>query len=385
MPCSLCQSLYHNRRSGSCPVNIANIIRRRRHAESRPRSSQSILQQALSRRRVGITDLYMSTGPVGVTGTTEQGMPQPTGPTGRAMNSSNQSNPMLHIDDELYAYMLIYNHMTPRSQYTHYVRRDLAVTYNIYSIYRSVLDIPGQQIIPPSYISADNKVIIRELGANYFTAIGEYDGYNVRRLNLCEIPSANDDILILIPQIPGFNIPEPYVPEETIFEKYIRQMKYEINENYATESSRDNTCAVCLLSFEDKSYPDNPSSPSFSAALTPHSGLVADQIQPEHFVRTPEKRRRSFVGVRGITGDGLPSKVIVHTNCNHVYCSSCISKHIKTQHAKFLDIFLNMSVIPNEVVELPCPLCRTNITKLVFMGEEQRQLMTAFITDEILP
>ena len=29
------------------------------------------------------------------------------------------------------------------------------------------------------------------------------------------------------------------------------------------------------------------------------------------FVRTPEKRRRSFVGVRGITGDGLPSKVIV--------------------------------------------------------------------------
>ena len=29
-----------------------------------------------------------------------------------------------------------------------------------------------------------------------------------------------------------------------------------------------------LLSFEDKSSPDNPSSPSFSASLTPHSGLV---------------------------------------------------------------------------------------------------------------
>jgi hypothetical protein len=30
----------------------------------------------------------------------------------------------------------------------------------------------------------------------------------------------------------------------------------------------------------------------------------------DNIVRTPEKRRRSFVGVRGITGDGLPSKVI---------------------------------------------------------------------------
>ena len=30
----------------------------------------------------------------------------------------------------------------------------------------------------------------------------------------------------------------------------------------------------------------------------------------KEIVRTPEKRRRSFVGVRGITGDGLPSKVI---------------------------------------------------------------------------
>jgi hypothetical protein len=33
-------------------------------------------------------------------------------------------------------------------------------------------------------------------------------------------------------------------------------------------------------------------------------------------VRTPEKRRRSIVGVRGITGDGLPSKVIRHKPAN---------------------------------------------------------------------
>jgi len=36
---------------------------------------------------------------------------------------------------------------------------------------------------------------------------------------------------------------------------------------------------VLTLSFEDKSSPDNPSSPSFcvaNASLTPHSGLVAE-------------------------------------------------------------------------------------------------------------
>ena len=116
--------------------------------------------------------------------------------------------------------------------------------------------------------------------------------------------------------------------------------------NQSREASNQET-----LSFEDKSSPDNHSSPSFSASLTPHSGLVVNDIPSSSsfdtfmkslrttlvapsvdkpkvsfvknkqvvfiavaydsakdagFVRTPE--RRMSVGVRGLSGDGLPSK-----------------------------------------------------------------------------
>lgn len=317
MPCSLCQNPSHNRRSAACPVNIANRNGERPTAELRPRPTQSILQQALSiPGPVGITD-PSPVAPIGPTGIP----PQPTGPTGRGMNSSNPEYYMIRQDDELNAYMLLYKNMRPRS---HFEDINFRITYNIYHL----LKIPGQPVIPQHYISqTGNKVVIRRVGAIYFTAIGVYDGYNIRRLDRCEIPSADEDICILIPQIPGFNTPniEPDVSGKTVFENHIKQMTYKINDNDETESSCENTCAVCL-----------------------------ETIKHEHFV---------------------------HTNCNHGFCASCISKHIKTQHTKFQ----NMSFIPNEVVELPCPLCRANITKLVFTQQEQHYLMRVFMSDEILP
>lgn len=321
MPCSLCRSSTHNRRSASCPVNIANRNGRRHTAELRPRSRQSILQQAFS-GPVEISETNTSTQYMGPTGLTSPS--HPTGQTGITMSSVDPGYYILPHDEELNAYMLLYKNLRPISQYDD---GQFNVMYNIYRL----LEIPGQPAIPQHYISqTNNKVIIRRIGAIYFTAIGVYDGYNynIRRLDRCEMPNANDNVCIMIPQIPGFNTPiiEPVVSAKTVFENHITQITYEINEP-DVESSLPcgNTCAVCL-----------------------------DTIEPEHFVIT---------------------------NCKHGYCASCIAKHIKTQQTKFY----NLTFIPKEMVELPCPLCRTNIDKLVFIQEEQQYLMRIFITDEILP
>lgn len=349
MPCSLCQSSTHNRRSATCPVNIANQNGRRPSAELRPRT-QSILQQAFS-GPVGISETNTSNqymGPTGPTGRTvlpfdETSSPEnpvalsrnhsdttagqsnyqtPT-PVHTAMRSrvvvANTQHSIVSHDEALNEYMLLYQNLRPLSQY---VDRESRMTYNIYRL----LEIPGQPAIPQHYMSSNNKVIIRRIGAMYFTAIGVSDGYNIRRLDLCEIPTTDEDVYIIIPQIPWFNIPiiKPIVSAKTEFENHIKKITYEINEPDVESPPCENTCAVCL-----------------------------DHIQPEHFV---------------------------HTNCNHGYCSGCISKHIKTQQTKFQ----NLPCIPKEMVELPCPLCRTNINKLVFIQEEQRQLMRNFVMDEIL-
>jgi len=84
------------------------------------------------------------------------------------------------------------------------------------------------------------------------------------------------------------------------------------------------------ITFEDKSSPVIPRTPSLlrrscfaegvltntptesSSSIRTNDFNYANIQLPtlDGFVTTPEKRRRSFVGVRGITGDGLPSKVI---------------------------------------------------------------------------
>jgi hypothetical protein len=260
------------------------------------------------------------------------GIPQTPTQVQTAMRSrvvvANTQHSIVSHDEALNEYMLLYQNLRPISQY---VDREARMTYNIYRL----LVIPGQPAIPRHYMSANNKVIIRRIGAMYFTAIGVSDGYNIRRLDLCEIPTTDDDVYIIIPQIPWFNIPiiqpivsapiiQPVVSAKTEFENHIKNITYEINEPHVESPPCENTCAVCL-----------------------------DHIQPEHFV---------------------------HTNCNHGYCSGCISKHIKTQQTKFQ----NLPYIPKEMIELPCPLCRTNINKLVFIQEEQRQLMRNFVMDEIL-
>lgn len=312
MPCSLCNNPGHNRRSAACPVNIANRVGQRPTAELRPRPTQSVSGPG----PVGIPTT-LPTAPIGPTGIP----PQYAGPTGREMNSSNPEYYMPRPDDELNAYILLYKNMRPRSQYED---RRFNITYNIYRL----LEIPGQPVIPRHYVSqTDNKVVIRRIGAIYFTAIGVYEGNNIRKLNLCEMPNANDDVCIIIPQIPGFNIPiiVPDVSAKTVFEDHIKQMRYEIHDNDETEPSCENTCALCL-----------------------------DTIKHEH---------------------------IVHTNCSHTYCAVCFAKYIKSQHTKFK----RLSCIPNDIVELPCPLCRTNITKLEFNTPEQHYLMCVFMSDEILP
>jgi len=53
----------------------------------------------------------------------------------------------------------------------------------------------------------------------------------------------------------------------------------------------------CAITFDGKSSPDNP-----DGVLRRHPDTS--------FVRTPEQGGTTCAGVRGITGDGLPSKVI---------------------------------------------------------------------------
>ena len=141
MPCSLCRSSTHNRRSASCPVNIANRNGRHPSAELRPRT-QSILQQAFS-GPVGISETNTSTQYRGSTGMTSPS--QPTGPTGRTISSANPEYYMLPHDAELNAYMLLYQNMRPRS---HFEDINLRITYNIYRL----LEIPGQPAIPQHYM-----------------------------------------------------------------------------------------------------------------------------------------------------------------------------------------------------------------------------------------
>jgi len=304
MPCSLCQNAGHNRRSAICPVNIANQTRTRPSAELRPRTTPTVLQVALA--PVGIADVPDTTRP---TETPE--IPQ-------RLNSSNPEYYRLPHDEQLNAYMLLYKNLRSTRQF----EEESGIIYNVYRL----LGIPGQPVIPSYYMrSTDNTVILRRIGAMYFTAIGVREGRSLRILNKSPLPDT-DELYIFIPQIPGFNIPiiDSVVSAKTVFENHIKQMTYEINEPDNASLPCENTCAVCL-----------------------------DTIQPDHFV---------------------------HTNCKHGYCAGCIAKHIKTQHTKFQ----NMPYIPKEMVELPCPLCRTNIDKLVFTQEEQHYLMCVFLSDEIL-
>lgn len=299
MPCSLCQNPGHNRRSATCPVNIANRNDTRPAAELRPR---------------------VRSGPVGPIG---QPIGQPTGPTGPVIYSADSEYYQVSIEDQLKSYMLLYQNMRP-------VRQFDDATGRIYCVYR-LLVVPGQLAIPNLYIrSSDNAIVIRRIG-HYFTGIGHQVGTSMHVLNGSPLPDT-DNLYIIIPQIPGFNVPEyeldhvHHIPEEdhsaiTMFKHHIQSMKFSVDEETTIE---DTMCAVCL--------------------------------------------------------DTKDASTFVFTNCKHGYCSGCITKHIKTQCSKFT----NRNVIPRDVVELPCPLCRTNITELMCNSEEQRYLIHIFVEDEIL-
>ena len=304
MPCSLCQHPGHNRRSATCPVNIANRNGTRPTAEVRPR---------------------VRSGPVG--------------PTGPVTYSADSQYYQVSLEDQLKSYMLLYQNMRP-------VRQFDDATGRIYCVYR-LLVVPGQLAIPNFYIrSSDNTIVIRRIGLHYFTGIGHQVGTSMHVLNGTPLPDT-DNLYIIIPQIPGFNAPSyeldhvHHIPEEdqftyetpnvvstgiahsaiTMFKHHIQSLKYSIDE---TETIEETMCAVCL--------------------------------------------------------DTKDASTFVFTNCKHGYCSGCITRHIKTQCSKFM----NRNVIPRDVVELPCPLCRTNITELSCNSEEQRYLIHIFVEDEIL-
>lgn len=289
MPCSLCQHPGHNRRSATCPVNIANRNGTRPTAELRPR---------------------VRSGPVG--------------PTGPVTYSADSQYYQVSLEDQLKSYMLLYQNMRP-------VRQFDDATGRIYCVYR-LLVVPGQLAIPNFYIrSSDNTIVIRRIGLHYFTGIGYQVGTSMHVLNGTPLPDT-DNLYIIIPQIPGFNAPSyeldhvHHIPEEdqsaiTMFKHHIQSLKYSIDE---TETIEDTMCAVCL--------------------------------------------------------DTKDASTFVFTNCKHGYCSGCITRHIKTQCSNFM----NRNVIPRDVVELPCPLCRTNITELSCNSEEQRYLIHIFVEDEIL-
>jgi hypothetical protein len=313
MPCYLCQNPGHNRRSATCPVNIANRNGTRPTAELRPR---------------------VRSGPVGPTG-------QPTGPTGPVMYSADSEYYQVSLEDQMKSYMLLYQNMRP-------VRQFDDVDGRLYCMYR-LLVVPGQLAIPNFYIrSTDNTVIIRRFGMNYFTWIGYQVGTSLHILNGSPLPDT-DNLYIIIPQIPGFNVPDygtdhvHHIPAQfayetpnvvssgiaqdhsaiTMFKRHIQSMKFSVDDD-ETKTIEENTCAVCL--------------------------------------------------------DTKDASKFVFTNCKHGYCSGCITKHIKTQCSKFM----NRNVMPRDFVELPCPLCRTNISELMCNSEEQRYLIHIFVEDEIL-
>lgn len=296
MPCSLCHNNGHNRRSATCPVNIAARNARRPPAELRPRqTSRSIMQQALA----------------GTTGPTYR-----TEPTDRTVHYPHSPHTEVPPHIQLNTYMLLYKNMRPERQF----EDQHGFSYNVYRI----LIIPGQPAIPQLYIrSEDNKVILRRVVSAHFTAIAVRDGNNMSILDNSRLPDTNE-LYVFIPQIPGFNVPitEEDVSARTVFENHITQMIYEINNDDKMPDSiypDENTCVLCL-----------------------------ETKDPLHFVRT---------------------------NCCHSYCVACMSIYIQTQHTKFI----NMSYIPNNTIELPCPLCRTNITRLVFADKEQHSAMTIFM------
>ena len=307
MPCSRCQHPGHNRRSATCPVNIANRNGTRPTAELRPRVRSG---------PVGITETNSAVGPTGPTG-------QP-GPTGPVTYSADSEYYQVSLEDQMKSYILLYQNMRP-------VRQFDDVAGRLYCMYR-LLVVPGQLSIPNFYIrSTDNTIVIRRVRLHYFTCIGHQVGTSLHVLNGSPLPDT-DNLYIIIPQIPGFNVPDygpehvHHIPEEdhsaiTMFKRHIQSMKFSVDEETTIE---DTMCAVCL--------------------------------------------------------DTKDASTFVFTNCKHGYCSGCITKHIKTQCSKFT----NRNVMPRDTVELPCPLCRTNITELMCNSEEQRYLIRIFVEDEVL-
>ena len=342
MPCSLCHHIGHNRRSATCPVNIANRNTRRPPAELRPRPTRTIMQQALATgptgRIVSSSDTAYTRPPPYIQSTYEtpnvvsSGTPQSTYETPNVVSSgipqSTYETPNVVAAtlcpgiQQLTEYMLLYKNMQCERQF----EDPNGFRYKVYCL----LVIPGQLPIPHLYIRpADNKVMLRrvpgyytENGGRYCTAIGVRDGTGMRILNNSPLPKTSEQLYVFIPQIPGFNIPidEPDVSARSIFINHIKQIKYEIfSDGETTNLPCNNTCAVCL-----------------------------DTKEHTHFV---------------------------HTNCRHSYCAECVSAHIKTQHAKFVQ----MKNIPSNMVELPCPLCRTNITKLVFTDKTQHDIIQGVV------
>ena len=197
------------------------------------------------------------------------------------------------------------------------------VLYNVYHM----LKIPGQLTIPRPYIRpSDGKIVVLHsinTPRLYLTAIGVLEGEtDIRRLYNADYPET-DELYIFIPQIPGYNIPK-IPPVLHMYEDHIHKMECVVVNRPDNIDMDDNTCFVCL-----------------------------EVQKPEHFVST---------------------------NCRHSYCVGCITQHIKSQHKKYS----TLNVAPATATELPCPLCRTNITQLGFMEKEQCRLMRNFMCDEIL-
>lgn len=309
-----------------CPVNVATRNHQRPLAELRPRTT---IASERSNVQFRVTENGTTTQRVGGSYNVQIGHTgQRLGGTGQAVQYSTLAGPIGQctvgtglFEAQLSAYILLYKNLRP-------IRRSVVrgVRYNTYKI----LTVPGKPTIPKFYIRpTDRKLaIIDSYNKRYITAVGVRNGTaNIRWLSNVNCPETNE-FFIFIPQIHGFNIPQiPAVLQ--IFEDHIYNTKCVVSNTTSSErpfqsSETDNTCSLCLESHN-----------------------------PENFVST---------------------------NCHHAYCSGCIKHLIQHQHTKFSD----PKLYPDDDTELPCPLCRANITKLVFTEKDSALSMRNFMYKQFL-
>jgi len=232
--------------------------------------------------------------------------------------------------DVLEDYLLMYRNTRPFRQ----IRMNSVDIYNMYYLSMG----PSMRIIHSSYILANtDTVVTRTIRGNYITGLAVHDGNAVQLLNNVPYPT-NTDLFILIPQVPGFNttigllppaddsstmqsIRSPAEIREELFTKYVTSIELIVRPVDVDMHNKADDCCVCLTA--------------------------------------------------------KPISEFVHMNCEHQYCAVCVQQHILSHKNKCTRS--NMDIDSLSTIHIPCPLCRSNISKLIFANETESKSMAIFM------